>query len=227
MILEKVKEDQMINLAISYSLIWLIIRKFLGIINLRMHRSINRSFSSANLANSPIKILALSSQRSLGYLNKIKNSPAIGSSTERQPVSKHKLKSSSSDHLNTDCSRIQLIQHRRIETLNEVMEKCMSVKRVDQLPFEKCKEANLGFTKLRCALERYQTRLKKPRGQADTERLLRKDSLTMVQDLSYQNKVKFRKDFGLCGKSIKIYRRTDKLINLVAGKLSQKDGFSN
>ena len=192
-----------------------------------MHRSVNRSFSSANLANSPIKLLALSSQRSLGYLSKIKISPATGSSTERQLVSKHKLKSSAFEQLNTDCSKIQLVQHRRIKTLNEVMEKCMSVKKVDQVPFEKCHEANLGFTKLRCALERYQTRLKKPRGQVETERLLRKDSLTMVNDLGYQNKVKFRKDFGLCGKSIKIYRRTDKLINLIAVKLTQKDGFSN
>ena len=106
------------------------------------------------------------------------------------------------------------------------MGKCRSVKKVNKFPIEKCQEANLGLTKLRNAVERYQTQIKKPQEKVYAERFLKQDTVTMMNDLSYQKQVKFRKDWDFYIKMKRMFRKTDKLVELVAGKLSRKDGFS-
>lgn len=192
-----------------------------------MSRVRNGSLSSRALGVRDVRNLVQEPLRSSACMSQKKSYQRNYSSTEKQVISKHKLKNSVSKYLEPDFSKIHYKQRKRIETIDEFMGKCKSVKKVNKFPIEKCHEANLGLTKLRNTVERYQTQIKKPQEKVYSERFLRQDTVTMLNDLNYQNKVKFKKDWDFFIKIKRMFRKTDQLIELVAGKLSRKDGFSN
>ena len=92
-----------------------------------MHKSKNNSVGFATQRESPVKEYALSNKRSLSSLGNLKKFPILSSFTENQNIMKKKHRKSIVELLNSDLTKSVQIKHRRIETLNKLMDKCKSI----------------------------------------------------------------------------------------------------